>query len=210
MGSFAFLPSHNYPMLTYTLPYNRPRPSDFKKTGILDLPPEIILDIFVISSVSRPRGKRQGSSTHMYNLARSCKYLYAVFKANEYVVFSRIVTGSIPQGISYDWAMKLLYLSYLEYCGIARIACTRKIHRADVKDLIQPQMYGRFLRLARNPQLRHTVALLEELLAEKEIDEEVVLDRLWRGSRGLQLSFFCLWPQSNSVFSHRPGWSLRR
>lgn len=185
-------------------------PDSFTMTEILDLPAEIILDI-VISSATMPgevdrygvKVKSCGKSTDMYNLARSCKQLYAIFKHNEYSIFSRIVRMVIPRdGISYDRALKLLHSSWSR-----RHHRTPVAHHADVRDLLRPNMYGRFLRIARDWRIQGILRYLKTRVAEdtqaivpclrylNEIDPagELNLDHLWWNNLQARITINRVW-----------------
>jgi hypothetical protein len=182
-------------------------------TGILDLPAELVLDIFVMSSATTPKGvdrhgvKRCGKSTDMYNLARSCKQLYAIFKQNEYPIFYRIISAVIPRdGISSNWALKLLYTSWSRRGRWPSI-----ILCADVRGVLRPTMYGRFLRVARHRRIHDTFRYFQTKAPEdlNETDAARQLFRmndLWRHHRQARNAINRVWNYFEvEVWSRQPA-----
>lgn len=130
-------------------------------TGILDLPPELIVEIFFEAGAA---GQGLGPDSHnVYAMATTCKYLYAVFKEHESKIFSQvaqqILTYYVHLDCDHDFAIKLvarlvvarpppsfpihLFSGWLH--DFLSEDALEQIKQADVSDMVEPWMYGGIL-----------------------------------------------------------------
>lgn len=165
--------------------------------GIHDLPPEVIIKILV--EAGRP-GNLHGypeypmNSSDLYSMATSSKYLYAIFKENEYQVFLQLAKqivankwAAVPKE-SFSIKLAASFASTPEcHSFLARSwDLIRKwgawdskeelvrVMNAKLQELVQPSKYGLVLRLVRSQSFHTGVHYLIHFNMQNDRNEDKV------------------------------------
>lgn len=128
--------------------------------------PPIAIWVRSFANRDQPEPRGDDNSKDLYHLATSCKPLYDVFHGNQYVILSRICNRVFHPSLSRERVLKLAYLvirnSVVTTEDLDRSRqqvhdSIKKVLHAEVRDLVQPALHGKMLRLVRSSQFMRTV-----------------------------------------------------